>query len=481
MITFIASIILLILGYFIYGRIVEKSFGASDDIPTPVQTLKDGIDYVELPLWKIFMIQLLNIAGLGPIFGAVLGARYGTASYLWIVLGCIFMGAVHDYFSGMLSLRHEGKSIPEFTQKYMGSWARHLTRGITFFLLILVGAAFVNGPAGLLATLTPNVITVSGWVAIIMLYYIAATLLPIDKIIGMIYPVFGAALLIMAFGIGGYMLLGPVHLVELSADTFKNYYTNPSENILFPMMFIVISCGAISGFHSTQSPLMARCLKKESHGRPAFYGAMIAEGIIAIIWATAAINYFGGPDKLNEMMNMPNHNPAWAVNEICNSWLGKTGAVLALIGVVACPITTGDTAFRSARLLVADIFKIDQKTLLKRTLISLPLFIIGFGLSRVDFTMIWKYLGLLNQLLGVLILWVCSIYLAKKQQSHWILSIPAALLTVVVASYFIVAPISQGGLFLSTDIGYPVGVVAGVASIISFAIFAKKIKAQTNN
>ncbi|RLD63102.1 MAG: carbon starvation protein A, partial [Bacteroidetes bacterium] len=352
MFTFIISILALILGYFIYGKFIEKFFGADDKIETPAVRIADGVDYIPMPVWKMYMIEFLNIAGLGPIFGAILGAMYGPVSYIWIVLGCIFMGSVHDYFSGMLSVRHNGASISEVVGKYLGTGFQNFLRIFSILLLIFVGVAFVTGPAGLLESLTGANKAI--WLYIIFGYYIIATLLPINKIIGKIYPIFGVALLVMAVSIAGAMIFkgasGTLNLHELSFSDFKNFHSNPSQNILFPMMFIVISCGAISGFHSTQAPLMARCMKKESYGRKVFYGAMISEGIVALIWATAAINFFHGTEGLNATAAISGHDPAWIVNEICNSWLGRMGAIFAIIGVVACPITTGDTAFRSARL-----------------------------------------------------------------------------------------------------------------------------------
>jgi carbon starvation protein CstA len=468
MVTFLLSIAILITGYFIYGKATERLFGADDKIKTPVKRMADGVDYIEMPTWKILLIQLLNIAGLGPIFGAVMGAMYGPASYIWIVFGCIFMGAVHDYFSGMMSIRNDGKSITEIIGKYLGVEFKQIARVLTLFLLILVGAAFVNGPAGLLVALTENSMPLVWWIAIIFAYYLIATLLPIDKIIGRIYPLFAIVLLIMGFGIGGYMIFGDIELIELSRANLINFHTDPQHNILYPMLFIVISCGAISGFHATQSPMMARCLKKESHGRYVFYGAMVAEGIIAIIWATAAINFFGGPAQLNEILTQPGHGKAWAVNEICNTWLGKTGAILALLGVIAAPISTGDTAYRSARLIVADVFNINQKSIWKRILTALPVFVVGFILSRMKFDIIWQYLGLTNQLLAVIVLWTGANYLVIKKKNHFALSIPAVILTSIVATYFLVAPYKNGGIFLDTSVGYPLG--AGIA-ISCFGIF----------
>jgi len=478
MLTFIISIAALVIGYFLYGKFIERFFGANDDIKTPAYSVNDGVDYLPLPTWKIFLIQFLNIAGLGPIFGAILGALYGPMAYIWIVLGCIFMGSVHDYFSGMLSIRNKGASLPELVGKYLGSGFQNFLRVFTVLLLIFVGIAFVTGPAGLLQTLTDT--SKSLWLYIIFAYYLIATLLPINKIIGKIYPIFGVALLIMAVGVAGAMIFkgieGSLILNELSTSDFKNMHQNPSKNILYPMMFIVISCGAISGFHSTQAPLMARCLKKERHGRKAFYGAMIAEGIVAIIWATAAMNYFGDVHSLADAMEPEAHNPAWVVNEISQTWLGKVGGFLAIIGVIACPITTGDTAFRSARLTIADIFKYGQSKLNRRLMVSIPLFVVGFIMSRLDFATIWKYLGLSNQILAVMVLWTAAMYLAIKGKNHFIISVPATFLTAVCVTYLLVAPIKNGGLYIPTEIGYPVGTLAAILAMFWFILAARKKK-----
>ena len=355
MLTFIISIGLLIVAYFTYGKFVERFFGASSAIATPVKRLADGVDYHELKPWRIFVIQFLNIAGLGPIFGAILGAAYGPMAYVWIVVGCIFMGATHDYFSGMLSIRHDGTSLPDIVGKYLGNNVRKFMTFFTGFLLLAVGVSFVNGPADLLGNLTN--MSMTPWLYVIFAYYILATLLPIDKIIGKIYPFMGLALIFMAVAVGGYLLYGgftgKLYLEELTFDTMKNMHADPANNILFPMLFIVISCGAISGFHATQSPMMARCMTDEKYGRPIFYGAMISEGIVAMIWATAAMAYFGGAEGLNAAAEA-GKTPAIIVDVICNSWLGRLGAIIAIYGVVVCQITSCDTAFRSMRLIIAD-------------------------------------------------------------------------------------------------------------------------------
>jgi carbon starvation protein CstA len=434
-----------------------------------------------MPRWKVFTIEFLNIAGLGPIFGAILGAMYGPWAYLWIVVGCIFMGGVHDYFSGMLSVRNDGASLPELVGKYLGTGMQQFLRLFTILLLIFVGVAFVTGPAGLLNTLTGG--GKMYWLYGIFAYYLIATLLPINKIIGKVYPIFGIALLIMAVGIAGAMIwkgaTGELPMIEFIPENLKNWHHTSSDNILMPMMFIVISCGAISGFHATQAPMMARTLKNEKQGRSVFYGAMIAEGIVAIIWATAAMNYFGGPDGLNEHMQAIQNNPAAVVDEISKSWLGQVGAIFAIIGVIALPISTGDTAFRSARLTVADIFKFNQKSLANRLIVSIPLFAIGFVLSQLDFATVWKYLGLSNQVLSAIVLWMAAAYVIKNKRNHWILSIPATFMTFIVVTYLFVAPYKNGGLALDLDLGYAVG--SATAFLLLFFFIWKNRKSDVLN
>ena len=469
MLTFIISIGLLIVAYFTYGKFVERFFGASSAIATPVKRLADGVDYHELKPWRIFVIQFLNIAGLGPIFGAILGAAYGPMAYVWIVIGCIFMGATHDYFSGMLSIRHDGTSLPDIVGKYLGNNVRKFMTFFTGFLLLAVGVSFVNGPADLLGNLTN--MSMTPWLYVIFADYILATLLPIDKIIGKIYPFMGMALIFMAVAVGGYLiyggLSGQLYLEELTFDTMKNMHTDPANNILFPMLFIVISCGAISGFHATQSPMMARCMTDEKYGRPIFYGAMISEGIVAMIWATAAMAYFGGAEGLNTAATA-GKTPAIIVDAICNSWLGRLGAIIAIIGVVVCPITSGDTAFRSMRLIIADALKFNQKPIKNRLIVSIPIFIIAYLLCNVDFSTIWKYVGIGNQVLATITLWTAATYLAKKGKAHWMMSIPATFLSIVCTTYFLIAPYKVGGLYLSPSISYPIGAIVGIGLFVLF-------------
>jgi carbon starvation protein CstA len=477
MITFLLSIAGLIVGYIIYGKFIERFFGADNRIETPAIRFADGVDFIPMKPWRMYTIQFLNIAGLGPIFGAILGAMYGPMAYLWIVLGNIFMGATHDYFSGMLSLRNQGASLPELVGKYLGNGFRQSLRVFTLLLLIMVGVAFVNGPADLLTSYTG--IDFKVWLYIIFTYYLLATLLPINQIIGKIYPFFGVALILMALFIGGYMLVhgfaGSFHLNELNIIDFRNLHNNPDQNILYPMMFIVISCGAISGFHSTQSPMMARCMTKESQGRVVFYGAMVTEGIVAIIWATAAMNYFDNVGGLNEAI-ASGKNPAWIVKEICQTWFGKVGAAITIIGVIAAPITTGDTAFRSARLIIGDALKINQSTIQKRLWVSIPLFFVGFVITQIEFSTIWKFLGLFNQLLSVIMLWTGAMYLAKTQKAHWYMSLPAVFMTAICFTYLLVAPNKNGGLALPVQWGYLVGISIAFLAFVWFLFHKKKLE-----
>lgn len=469
MITFLISITILIAGYFTYGKFVDKFFGADPKRDVPAISMADGVDYKVIKPWKIFIIQFLNIAGLGPIFGAIMGAAYGPLAYLWIVLGCVFMGATHDYFAGMLSLRHNGASLNDIIKHYLGKNFTKFLTVVIILLLFAVGTSFISGPAGLLQGITGLDIKI--WLAIIFLYYIIATMLPIDKIIGNIYPYLGAILLFMAIAIGGSLLIkgatGEITITELTFDNFRNFKSNPTENILFPMLFVVISCGAISGFHSTQSPLMARCMSNEKYGKPIFYGAMIAEGVVACIWATAAMAYFGGPDGLNAAADA-GKTPAIIVNEICNTWLGKAGAIIAILGIVVCPITTGDTAFRSLRLILADAVGFPQKSIKNRILVCIPIFLIAFLSCTIDFSVLWTYVGITNQLLAATTLWACAVYLVSVKKNHLVMSIPAVFITYVSVCYLLVAPNKQGGLHMSQEIGMIGG---AAATLICAAIF----------
>ena len=473
MITFTVSILLLIAAYFLYGKIVAKYLDVDPSRKTPAYEMTDGVDYTPMPTWKVFIIQFLNIAGLGPIFGAVTGAAFGPAAYIWIVVGCIFMGAVPDFFAGMMSIRNGGVNMPEITARYLGKGMKALMNAVVVFLLVAVGVSFVIGPSGLMQNLTG--INKEIWLYVIFGYYVIATLLPVDKIIGSIYPFMGGILLFMALGIGIVMVASDIEgthkMLELTPSALKNWHSDPERNLIFPMMFIVISCGAISGFHATQSPMMARCLKNEKYARPVFYGAMIAEGIVAMIWASAAIAYCGGPEGLNNAMTsvgteingviVRNAQAADLVDMICRSWLGKLGAVIAILGVVICPITSGDTAFRSLRLSIADLLKYDQKPILNRLVICLPIFAVAFLFCKVDFSTAWSYLGIANQMLAALVMWTASAYLIDKGKPHWMCSIPATFLTFICICFILVAPLGFG---LPPMVGYIAGATVATAS-----------------
>lgn len=462
MITFLVCLAVLVIGYFVYGKYVERVFKPDYNRKTPAITMQDGVDYIPMPTWKILMIQFLNIAGLGPIFGAIMGAKFGPASYIWIVFGSIFAGAVHDYFSGVLSLRNNGASLPELIGKYLGNGAKQTMRVFTILLMVLVGAVFVSGPSGLLAKLTPESLDATFWAIVVFIYYILATLLPVDKIIGKVYPVFAIAILFMALGMLVMLIVKSPILPEItSLSSLKN--TSPDNNPIFPMMFVSIACGAISGFHATQSPMMARCLKTEKHARPVFYGAMIIEGIVALIWAAVASAFF-------YENGMAENNAAVIVDSVTKEWLGIAGAFLALLGVIFAPITSGDTAFRSARLIVADILKIDQKKISKRLLISIPLFIASFLILQINFDILWRYFAWCNQTLAVFTLWAITIYLTKHKSNYLITLIPALFMTMVCISYIFIAP---EGLHLNANISYIAGAVATLISLILYIIWRK--------
>ncbi|WP_102398710.1 carbon starvation CstA family protein [Haloimpatiens massiliensis] len=471
MVSFFLSIIALVVGYFIYSKVVEKAFGADENIQTPAVRLEDGVDFVPMPSWKIFLIQFLNIAGLGPIFGAIAGALWGPAAFLWIVLGSIFAGGVHDYFSGMLSVRHDGASIPEVVGQYLGSGFKNFMRVFSVVVLVLVGVVFIMGPAGLLAGLTPKTLDKTFWVYVIFAYYIIATLVPVDKVIGKIYPIFGIVLLIMAIGVSAGIILKGYHIPEIALTNM-----HPKGLPIWPLMFITIACGAISGFHSTQSPLMARCITSEKQGRQIFYGAMIAEGIVALIWAAAAMAFFGGTAQLGKVM-AENGGAPYVVNVISNTLLGKVGGVLAILGVVACPVTSGDTAFRSARLTIADVIGYKQGPIKNRLAISLPLFIIGFVLTKINFDVVWRYFAWSNQTLAMIVLWTAAMYLAMKNKFHWIATVPATFMTAVSITYILVAP---EGFKMATSIAYPIGIAVAVASLAIFLVVANKKSKEAN-
>lgn len=471
MITFLISLCILFLGYKYYSKYLERVQGADSTRLTPAITMNDGVDYLPLPTWRIFLIQFLNIAGLGPIFGAVAGAMWGPVAFLWIILGAVFAGAVHDYFSGMMSLKHNGLSITEIVGIYMGTATKQFMRGFTVILMVIVGAVFIIGPARILSGLTPDFASMSFWVWIVFAYYILATLLPIDKVIGRLYPIFGFALLFMAVGLIVALFVKGYHIPELTFSSFNNFHSEADKFPIFPMVFITIACGAISGFHATQSPLMARCITNEKHGRRVFYGAMIAEAVVAMIWAAISMSFFGGIRELNSVMAENQGNAAFVVNEISNTLLGKFGAVLALLGVVAAPITSGDTAFRSARLIVSDFMKLKQGPILNRLLISIPLFAIGYFLTQINFSVIWRYFAWSNQTLATIVLWTITVYLLTSGKNYWITLLPALFMTAVITSYLFLAP---EGFALSKNISYTVGLIVTVGGFAGFMFYRKR-------
>ncbi|QJT07595.1 carbon starvation protein A [Oceanidesulfovibrio marinus] len=457
---FFICVLALVAGYFVYGKVVERIFVINPDRPTPCCEYRDDCDFIPMATWKVYFIQLLDIAGLGPIFGPILGALYGPSALLWIVFGCIFAGGVHDYMSGMLSVRSKGQSIPEVVGNFMGMSARQVMRVFSVILLLLVGVVFVLGPAKLLGQMLG--MNVQLLVGIIFLYYFLATILPISTLIGRLYPIFGALLLFMSIGVVVALVIKGYHIPSL--DFAVN--THPGDKPIWPLLFITLSCGAISGFHSTQSPLMARCIQNENRGRMVFYGAMIVEGIIALIWATAGLSFYDNPAAMQSVIAAA--SPAGVVNEVCNSLLGHVGGFLAILGVVVLPITSGDTAFRSTRLILADAFNIPQVKAAKRLLIAIPLFVIAFVISTQDFAIIWRYFGWSNQTLATLVLWASAIYFAQNQRFHWIATIPAVFMTAVVVSFILQAPI---GLNLPAALSNGVGVASGVASLILFLVY----------
>ena len=487
MITFSLSLLALFIGYFLYGRFVERLFDPDGRV-TPAVAKADGVDYIVLPNWKVFMIQFLNIAGTGPIFGAIMGAKFGPVSYLWIVLGCIFAGATHDYLSGMLSMRNDGAGLPELIGKYLGKATKQVMLVFTVLLLIMVGTVFVYSPAEILHTMGGDTIM---WIAIIFGYYVIATMLPIDKIIGKIYPLFAFSLLFMAAALKVVLFVkNPVlpelwdHMYNMGAETHPEKWSDA----IFPALFITIACGAISGFHATQSPLMARCVKSEKMGRPIFYGAMITEGVVALIWATVASWFFYGVEapgyELIAGADKGFYTSAPAVvNLVCKDWLGIAGAVLAMLGVVAAPITSGDTAFRSCRLIVAEWLKLDQRPIAKRLYICVPLFCVSIALlvwqieNPDGFNTIWQYFGWSNQTLSVFTLWTLTVYLVREKKNFWVTLIPALFMTTVCSTFLFV---SKQALGLPLELGYTLGGICFVIAVIYFTYWYRKYQKSIN-
>ena len=471
MITFFIALAVLIVGYLIYGKFIEKLFGADPKRETPAVTMADGVDYVPMKPWRIFLIQFLNIAGVGPIIGAIMGAQFGTASFLWIVLGSIFAGAVHDYLSGMISLRTKGSSLPEIHGMFLGHGVKQFMRGFTVLLMILVGVVFVNTPATLLVSnFTPSWNTYI-WVVIILVYYLIATLLPIDKLIGKIYPVFGLLLLGMAVAIFVAFIMYQPEIPEIWSG-LQNRHPGAAHTPIFPMMFISIACGAISGFHATQSPLMARCMVNEKQGRTIFYGAMITEGIVALIWAAAAA-YFFSPDSV---VDVTGKSGAAIVGIIANTWFTPVIAVITILGVISAAVTSGDTALRSARLIIADFMRFDQKSIKNRLIIAIPMFavtaaILVYSLADAKgFDMIWRYFAWVNQVLAMVTLWAITVYLAKEKKNYIFSIIPAMFMTMVTMTYIIEFPAGKyvEGVGFSHVVAL---IIAGCITVLFTALF----------
>ncbi len=467
MITFLVCLAILIGGYFIYGEFIVKTVGCDDEAATPAVRLQDNVDYVPMPWHKVFLIQFLNIAGTGPIFGAISGALFGPVAFLWITFGTIFAGGVHDYLSGVVSMKHDGTSVSELVGIYLGNKMKIIMRVFSIVLLVLVGTVFVSSPAGLLANMTSQPVMI--WTAIIIVYYIVATVLPVDKLIGKIYPLFGAALLAMAIGLCGAMFIGhfkgTMPMMEL---TLKNLH--PAGLNIFPFLFTTIACGALSGFHATQSPMMARCVKRESESKRVFFGSMVVEGIVALIWCAVTIAFFGETGLINEALTSGG-GPSGVVNTVSKELLGTAGAILAVLGVVACPITSGDTAFRSARLTIADAFKIKQEGFRNRFILAIPLFAVCIVLTQIDFNIIWRYFAWSNQTLATIFLWTGSAFLLKHKKNHWITTVPATFMTYVVISYILQAP---EGFRLATTLSNIIGIVGAALIFVLFMLKTKK-------
>lgn len=484
MFSFVVSLVALVAGYFIYGRVVEKVFGVDSSRKTPAITKADGVDYIPMPAWKVYMIQFLNIAGTGPIFGAIMGAKFGPSAYLWIVFGCIFAGAVHDYMTGMLSIRNNGAGLPDLVGEYLGKGTKTFILAFSIIVLMLVGTVFVFSPALILGDIAGDgsKIAIMAWVGVIFLYYLLATLMPIDKIIGRIYPVFSFALLFMAVALMVCLFVKWPALPEIW-DGLGNLGESKgllSGQTVFPCLFITIACGAVSGFHATQSPLMARCVSDEKLGRPVFYGAMITEGIVALIWATVASWFFYGGGAAEVGSGLSAAAPEVVV-KVSEGWLGILGGILAILGVVAAPITSGDTAFRSARLIVADFLHLPQKPIRNRLIISIPLFILAsfllwYNIADEDgFNVIWRYFGWANQTLAVFMLWTATAYLVKYRggMSFMLTLLPAAFMTAVCVTYLCVAKI---GLNLPVTWNWYIGISTFVLSLAVFSILYMRRK-----
>lgn len=466
MITFICSFLCLIFGYVFYGRLVSHIF-APDDRKTPAYTKEDGVDYVPMKTGKAYLVQLLNIAGTGPIFGAIMGACFGPVVFLWIVFGAILGGGVHDYMCGMISERHNGASIAELSGTYIGNGAKWGMRIFSVLLLLLTGTVFVTSPAALLARLTPSRLNATFWIVVILAYYVLATLLPIDKLIGKIYPVFGFVLIIMAVGIVVGIIHGGYSVPEIELKDL-----HPQGLPIWPYMFVTVACGAISGFHSTQSPMIAKCLKTEKDGQKVFYGAMLSESVIALVWAAGGVAFYGATGGLSEAITK--NGQSGVVYDISTGMLGTIGGVLAVVGVIACPVTSGDTAFRSARLILAEITKLDQKYIKNRLIITLPLLGVGALLTQLDFNVLWRYFSWSNQTLAMVALWIATSYLLRNNQKKLyslITAMPAAFMSAVSLTYILMA---KEGFQLSQKIAYPAGLCFAFVLFAAYLIILRR-------
>ena len=506
MVTFCIALACLVLGYFLYGTFVEKVFGVEPNRKTPCFTKKDGVDYIPMPTWKVYTVQFLNIAGTGPIFGALMGILYGPAAYLWIVLGCILGGAMHDYMSGMISIRRDGASLPEIIGDELGSTCRLVMRIVSLVLMICVGASFVMIPAGLMDQLTAQLVGIEGtnllWTVIIFAFYLAVTIFSIDKIVGNVYPIFGVALLLMAVLVGFGMFAHPGEIPSIT-EAFSDHYPTEGATPLFPALFITIACGAVSGFHATQSPMMARCIKNEKYGLRCFYGAMVTEGAVALIWAAAAIKFvdaldvntfYGVTDTFNNVYEKLYYtmthairdgqvvevkmNPALLVNMLCNDWLGKLGLVLAVLGIVAAPMSTGGSAFRAARLICADFSGYGQSTVWRRILLAIPLFLIAILMLQVSsFKVLWLYVSWFNQVLATFTFFTIAHWLHHRKDHpgilpkwSWIVSFLPAVFMCSVSSCFILID-SDNGFGLSPQLGYWIGLSFTAVVTIMFLVY----------
>lgn len=463
MLSFCVSVVVLVVGYLVYGRITEKVF-SPDDRETPAVSNPDGVDRVPMKKWKSFLVQLLNIAGTGPIFGALMGAVFGPVVFLWIVIGSILAGAVHDYMSGMISSRHNGDSVAELSGKYIGSPMRLIMRIFSVILLFLVGTVFITSPASLLANLTPENLSVTFWTVVILIYYILATILPIDKVIGKLYPVFGVVLIIMAVGIFGGIAFGGYTIPEISLSNL-----HPDNLPVWPFMFVTVACGAISGFHATQSPMISKCITDEKQGRSVFYGAMISEAVIALVWAAAGVAFYGATDLLSEAL--ATSGQSGVVYEISKGLLGNVGGILAIVGVVVCPITSGDTAFRSARLILSEWTKFDQRKISNRLFISIPMLCLAGFFTTIDFNILWRYFSWSNQTLAMITLWVATAYLLKKNPKplrSLLTALPATFMSAVSATYILMA---DEGLKIAGHIAYPIGIFCAFVLLALYTVF----------